>query len=106
MSGRWPRIWVKRNVSQVARTSSAVRGKSLIRERIELTGEDIPFDCGIELFCVERLEPRTKPRQLGWSELFDGLFKVFGGCHVESIASPGDVQKGDRAPPDGTPRTC
>jgi hypothetical protein len=55
---------VKRNASQLARTSGAVGGKCFFSMRIKLAGADILLDCGIELLSVEGLEPRAKPSQL------------------------------------------
>ena len=87
------RISVKRNVSQVARTPGAVRGKSLFRMRIKLAGAAIPLNRGVELLRIEGLEPGAKTRQLAGGKLFDGFLDVFGRGHVGNIASAPVTEK-------------
>jgi hypothetical protein len=79
-------VRMERNASQIARTPGAVRRKSFIRYCIKLAGARVPLDRGIELLCVVRFEPRTKPRQFTRGELFDGFFDVFDGGHSGNIA--------------------
>jgi hypothetical protein len=68
-----------------------MRGKSFIRMRIKLAGAGVPLDGGVELFRVERLEPRTKPCKLARGKLFDGFLDVFGGGHIGDIAFSRDT---------------
>ena len=63
-----------------------MRGKSFFRMRIALASARVPLNGGIELFRVEGLEPRAKPRQFARGKLFDGFFDVFGGGHAQDIA--------------------
>jgi hypothetical protein len=61
-------------------------GDSFIRKRVEFAGEGVPLDRGIELFGIECLEPRAKPRKLVRGELFDGFLYIFGGGHIGDMA--------------------
>jgi hypothetical protein len=81
---------MKRNASQVARATGAVRGKGFIRMHIEPAGADITPNGGVELLRVECLEPRAKFCELARSKLFNGLFDAFGGGHDGAIASTRD----------------
>jgi hypothetical protein len=69
-------------------------GKGFIRARIELAGVSVALDRSVKLLGIERLEPRTKSRQLARVELFDGFFNVFGSGHGRDIALPREAQKG------------
>ena len=86
MPRRRSRTSVKRNASQVARASGAVRGEGFVRVRIKLAGADIPLDRSVELLRVEGLEPDAKPCELARGELFNGFLDFFGGGHVGDIA--------------------
>ena len=70
-----------------------MRGKGFFRVRVKLAGARVPFNDSVELLRVEGLEPRAKSRQLPWSQLFDGLFDVFGSGHVGDIAFASDNAK-------------
>ena len=62
-----------------------MRGKCIIREGVKLAGAGVSLNGGVELCRVEGFEPDAKPRELGWSELFDGFLNVFGCSHVANI---------------------
>jgi hypothetical protein len=59
--------------------------KSLVGERIKLSGLRVALDLGVELSRVESFEPGAKPRQLRWGKLFYGSLNLFGGGHVKDI---------------------
>jgi hypothetical protein len=83
---RRPRIWLKQNASQVARTPGAVRGEGFIRVCVAFAGAFVPLDGGVESLRIEGVEPRTKPRQFARGKLFDSFFEVFDSSHVRNIA--------------------
>ena len=53
---------------------------------IKLASLGVALDRGVKLPCLERLEPRAKPRQLARGELLNSFLDVFGGDHAEDIA--------------------
>jgi hypothetical protein len=63
-----------------------MRGESFLSMHVEPAGADVSLNRGIQLFGVESLEPRAKPRKLAWGELFNGFFDVFDGGHFEDVA--------------------
>jgi hypothetical protein len=91
---RQSRILVRRNASQFAGAPGAVCCESLFRKRIKPAGPSVPFGGGVELLCVEGLEPCAKPRQLARGKLFDGLLDVLGGSHASDIALERHTEKG------------
>src|ERR1700688_1957635 len=80
-----PKIVARLSASQVPAPPGAMGRESFLCICIELSGGRIVCDGFIELLCVKRLEPCTKARQLPRVQLFDGLFDVFGGCHLSHI---------------------
>src|SRR5260370_37752084 len=79
------KIVARLSASQVPGPPGAMCRESFLCICIQLSGGSIVCDGFIELLCVKRLEPCTKACQLPRVQLFDGLFDVFGGCHLNHI---------------------
>ena len=73
MPGKPSRILAMPSVSQVSGLACAIGSNGLLGKRIELAILRVTLDGSIEPIGFERVKPRTKPRQLAWRQLFDGL---------------------------------
>ena len=62
-----------------------MRSKSFLRMHIKVASLGVALDRGVKLARLEGLEPRAKPSQLAWGELFDGFLDFFGSGHKSYI---------------------
>ena len=70
-----------------------MRRQSFVGEWIKLAGLHVALDRGIELPCVESLEPGAKSCQLLRGQLFDSFLDVFGCGHAQNITFVREARK-------------
>jgi hypothetical protein len=85
MPGKQSKTLAMQSVSQIPGLSGAIGRDGFLCKGIKFAVTRITFNGRIEPIGVKRFKPGTKPRQLRWSQLLDGLFNVFGSCHPGNI---------------------
>jgi hypothetical protein len=91
-----PKIAEMRNVSQVSGLARAIGRDRFLCKSVKPAGRRISLDCRVEAISCENFEPRTKAGQLLRSQLLDGFFNFFSGCHCPNITFASATEKARR----------